>query len=67
MKFDNEYRINYYLGNASKPFKLKLPRNKKFQLHHVYNTTKSNLIDAASTLDARIPTYYVDDLLEIYR
>lgn len=67
MKLDNDYRIKYYLGNASKPFKLKLSRNKKFQLHHEFNATKSNLIDAASTLDACIPTYYVDDLLEIYR
>lgn len=67
MRFDNEYRINYYLGNASRPFKLKIPEDKKFKRHRLFNATKTNLINAIDSIDERTPVYYITDLLEIHK
>ena len=67
MRLDNEYRINYYLGNASRPFKLKIPKDKKFEANRYFNATRTNLINAIDSIDERTPVYYINDLLDIHK
>ena len=63
----DEYRLNYYLGNANRQYKLHHAGAKEFSSGRYHTINRHNLVKLFEIKhNLNLPDYYITDLLDVY-